>query len=141
MNDYTFQNYYLLHSKLRVYYLRLYFRPKRGVEKSQWNGHLYNSITGFFKEEFRIVPSIFFRPEFDSVLTKLWILFKFRGQASCDNAIEQLINNDRITNDSISNWNNHWQISKFDQADDFDSLVNIELYKSQSKSNSRTFFP
>ena len=69
----------------------------------QWDG-TFNAITDLFKSEFGEVPSTLFLPNFDQVLTKMWILFNLRGQAFCNGAVEQLSSYNVFTGDVLANW-------------------------------------
>merc|ERR1711911_439765 len=68
-----------------------------------WDGS-FNAITDLFKSEFGEVPSTLFLPDFDSILTKMWVLFNLRGQTICDGAVEQLVAYNTITGDVLLNW-------------------------------------
>ena len=68
-----------------------------------WDG-TFNAITDLFKSEFGEVPSTLFLPDFDSVLTKMWILFKIRGQNVCQGAIDSLAGYDVINGDVLTSW-------------------------------------
>ena len=69
----------------------------------QWDG-TFNAITDLFKSEFGEVPSTLFLPNFDQVLTKMWILFNLRDQAFCNGAVEQLSSYNVFTGDVLANW-------------------------------------
>ena len=72
-------------------------------DTDQWDG-TFNAITDLFKAEFGEVPSTLFLPDFDLVLTKMWILFNIRDQNVCQGAIDSLVGYDVINSDALANW-------------------------------------
>ena len=72
-------------------------------DTDNWDG-TFNAITDLFKSEFGEVPSTLFLPDFDSILTKMWIFWNLRGQTVCQSAIDSLAGYDVINGDVLSNW-------------------------------------
>ena len=108
----------------------------KSLDESVWSagGISFNKIAEIFENEFGSIPSELLLPQFDVVLTKMWIISSLleENPKICPAAIENLKNYNKINVDNLAKWQSSWQGSaacgktKFNF--DFESIQNEIFY-------------